>query len=329
MTSAFEQTLDESHWPMPSAELAASGVTRAMTRGRAWQRTSRGFFRPTIDTTTPLTTTQRILDVVPLVPASGALAGWAAAYVHGVDLLDGLDPDSMRALPAEICLGRDAGRASVDQVRYSRDPLPDRAREVRHRIWVTTAIRTAFDGGRWAGDLVEAVVFLDQVAHVLPINLPVLAQWASGATGWRGIRQLRQALTLVDAASASPWESRLRMFYVLDAGLPRPLVNVPVFTPDGRFLAIPDLLDTEAGLVTEFDGQDHRRRRQHRDDNLREEKLEGANLTVCRVDSLDLRSPLALKDRLQARHLQGTQRDRHRDGWTLEQPLWWRRKQAS
>ena len=265
-----------------------------MTRGRAWCRTSRGFFRPSIDAKP--STTQRILDVVPLVPPAGALAGWAAAYIHGVDLLDGLDPHSMEALPAEICLGSDTGRNGTSQVRYSRDPLSARDRQIRHGLSVTTALRTAFDGGRWACDLVEAVVFLDQITHVLPIDLPALGARSRGPTRWRGIARLRQALTLVDPASASPWESRLRMFYLLDAGLPRPLVNVPIFTPEGRFIAIPDLLDPEAGLVTEFDGQDHRRRRQHRNDNLREEKLEAANLLVCRVDSLDLGSTLALKD---------------------------------
>ncbi|HEY5848523.1 MAG TPA: hypothetical protein VIT42_17200, partial [Microlunatus sp.] len=71
---------------------------------------------------------------------------------------------------------------------------------------------------------------------------------------------------LVDAASASPWESRLRMFSMLEAGLPRPHVNVPVFTTHGSFIAIPDLLDADTGLVTEFDGQEHRQRRQHRED---------------------------------------------------------------
>ena len=84
------------------------------------------------------------------------------------------------------------------------------------------------------------------------------------------------------------------MFYQLQAGLPRPLVNRPVFDLDGRFLGIPDLLDPEAGLVTEFDGRLHRERRQHQTDNIREEKLEGSNLTVCRVDSLDLRQPVPL-----------------------------------
>jgi len=58
-------------------------------------------------------------------------------------------------------------------------------------------------------------------------------------------------------------------------------------------------------MVTEFDGQDHRLRRRHWADNVREEKLESANLVVCRVDSLDLRTPRPLAEPLQARHAQG------------------------
>ena len=92
--------------------------------------------------------------------------------------------------------------------------------------------------------------------------------------------------------------------------MPRPLVNHPVFDLDGRFLGTPDLLDPEAGLATEFDGRDHRGRRQHQSDNIREEKLEGVNLTVCRVDSLDMRQPVPLRERLRARHAQGMRRNR-------------------
>ena len=77
-----------------------------------------------------------------------------------------------------------------------------------------------------------------------------------------------------------------------------------IFAPDGRLLGVADLFDPEAGLVTEFDGQDHRRRRQHRADNPREEELEAANLVVCRVDSIDLRfrapSPTGCKRASQA-----------------------------
>ena len=119
------------------------------------------------------------------------------------------------------------------------------------------------------------------------------------------------------------------MFFMLRARLPRPLVNRPVFDLDGHFLGIPDLLDPEAGLVTEFDGRDHRERIQQRDDNIREEKLEVVNLTVCRVDSLDLRQPAQLRERLRARHAQGLRRDRSLDRWTLVEPAWWQRRRRA
>ena len=165
-------------------------------------------------------------------------------------------------------------------------------------------MRTALDGGRWAADPVEAVVFLDQITRALGLGVDDLIA-AAAASHQAGIPQVRQVLPFVEPASASPWESRLRMFYIGRAGLPRPLVNMPIFDLDEQFLGIGDLFDPEAGLVAEFDGQDHRLRRQHRADNLREEKLEAANLVVCRVDSLDLRYPVPLAERLRERHAQG------------------------
>ena len=183
-----------------------------------------------------------------------------------------------------------------------------------------------FDGARWAPDLVEAVVFLDLAAGALELDLHDLEAWCLPGPGRRGIVRLREALGLADARSASPWESRLRVFYEREARLPRPLVNRPVFDRHENFLGTPDLLDPEAGFATEFDGQDHRRRRQHRSDNHREEKLEGVNLTVCRVDSLDFGEPVSLRERLRARHAQGLRRDRGLDAWTLVEPAWWQRR---
>ena len=263
-----------------------------------------------------LTTAQRILDLAPLIPAGGALTGWAAAYVHGVDLLDGRDPESMDPLPITINLGRDLGRAHTDRVCYRRDHLPTRDRLTCHGLAITTPQRAAFDGTRFANDLAEAVAFLDQITHVLPVTLAELADRGAPGGRWAGLPLFQRALALADPAAANPWESRLRIFAMLRAGLPRPLVNQPVFDLEENFLGTPDLLDPESGLVLEFDGQDHRRRLQHRADNIREEKLEVVNLTVCRVDSLDLRQPVPLIQRLRARHAQGMARDRSRDRWT-------------
>jgi hypothetical protein len=298
-----------------------------MTRSSAWRRTTRGFF---VLAAAPDSTAQRIIDVVPLIPATGALTGWAAGFVHEVDLLDGLEVDGETRLPLTINLGRDLGRAEPAGVRFIRERMPEWHRQQLHGLSVTTPLRTAFDGARHAPDLVEAVVFLDQVlGGGLDLGLAGLEVWRTPPTRWRGIDQFRQAVELADPCSANAWESRLRMFAMLQAGFPRLEVNRPVFDLDENFIGIPDLLDVEAGLALEFDGQDHRKRRQHRADNIREEELELTNLTVCRVDSLDLGQPRSLRTRLTARRAQGMARDRRRDRWTLVEPAWWRRRRAA
>lgn len=326
MAPRFERELVTAHWPQSAAELATRGVTRDMTRGPRWRRTSRGYFTPA--STGGTTPTQRILDVAPLIPTTGALTGWAAAYVHGVDQLDGLDPKSMMPLPITVNLGRDLGRAGTERIIYRREPLSPHGRQVCHGLSVTTPLRTAYDGARYAPDLVEAVAFLDQVTHILPVSMTALRSLLRPSHRWTGIEQFRRAVALTDPAAVNAWESRLRMFAMLQAGMPRLLVNQPVFDLEENLLGIPDLLDPEAALAMEFDGQEHRKRGQHRSDNIREEGLELVNLTVCRVDSLDLRQSAALRTRLRARRAQGLARDRALDRWTLQQPDWWHRREV-
>lgn len=324
--SRFRREVRSAVRPATPADLLALGVGRSTWRGRSWRTTSRGFFVPS---DVPLTPAQRILEAVPLVPPLGALTGWASAYVHGVDYLDGLDPDALEPLPVPVCLSSTAGRRDLAGVTYHRDEL-DSAEITRVLgLPVTTPLRATVDGVSRADNLVEAVVFLDMAGHALELDLAALQAWCVARPGRRGVVQLREALRWCDPRSASPWETRLRMFYRQQAGLPRPETNVPVFDRDGRFLGVPDLLDEEAGLAVEFDGKDHRKRWQHREDNLREEGLEDLNLVVCRVDSLDLRYPVPLRERLRAAHRRGQARDRRRDRFTTEEPDWWRRRWAS
>ncbi|GAA2096974.1 hypothetical protein GCM10009841_09010 [Microlunatus panaciterrae] len=320
----FESELRQAHRPRSAAELRSAGVSRGSTRGRAWRSTSRGYFAPALDPVVGLTTTQRILDAYPLVTERGAIGGWAAAFIQGVDLLDGRDPWTMRPEPVQICLGADLGRQSTDKIRYSRDELPGDQVVERCGIRVTRPFRTALDGARLARDLVEAVVFLDAMSKAGTVELSDLARYIGTAARQRWITRARRAVVLADPNTLSTWESRLRLFYLLQAGLPKPLVNQPLFDLRGNLVGVPDLLDLEAGLVTEFDGQGHRLRDQHNRDNVREEKFEALGLVVTRADSLDLRRHRAeLRQRLRAAHRRGLQRDRSRDRWTIRPPEWW------
>lgn len=55
----------------------------------------------------------------------------------------------------------------------------------------------------------------------------------------------------------------MRLIWVLDAILPPPSVNSPIYDLTGRLLGIADLLDLQAGVVGEFDGAEHRGARRH------------------------------------------------------------------
>jgi hypothetical protein len=111
-----------------------------------------------------------------------------------------------------------------------------------------------------------------------------------GRTGGprRGARKLRAAAELVRSGSGSPMETRARLAF-LDAGLPEPELNATVYGPDGHFLARVDFLWRAAGVVVEYEGDQHRAdRRQWQNDITRVRLLEERGLRVVRVTSLDL-----------------------------------------
>jgi hypothetical protein len=141
----------------------------------------------------------------------------------------------------------------------------------------------------------------------------------------RGIVRARLALERASERSCSPLESRTRM--VGEDALPdvRWLVNRPVFDLGGRLLGIADLIDPATGLVVESDGSRHRESERHSADNVREEGMEDANLTVVRVTGRDHGDPVALEQRLRRGHRRARVRDPRRDRWTLHEPEWWPR----
>jgi hypothetical protein len=138
---------------------------------------------------------------------------------------------------------------------------------------------------------------------------------------WTGVQQCRDALPLADELSRSPQETRLRLIWQLDARRPRPLVNPPVFDLEGTLLGYPDLLDVEAGVVGEYDGEDHRSALRHSSDVTREGLFRDHGLELFRVTGPDMRDPSLVVDRIHAAYRRAAAR--HDRSWTLDRPAWW------
>lgn len=331
--SAWQRELRFAVRPESSAALIGRGIGRATLRGRTWRRVRRGFYVPRSAGRWPdeqrLSAAQRILDVSPVLAGQAALGTWAAAFILGVDWLDGLHPHTMADLPIDI-MAAGLRRRQPKDVHYQFTELPADETLVRDGLRITAPCRTAFDGARWADTLEDAVVFLDSMTKFLDLELSEFRSYVCRHRHWTGVEQALTAADLAHPNVLSTWETRLRLCWLLDAGLPAPMINVPIFDHSERLLGVADLFDPESGLVAEFDGDQHRDPEQHRLDNIREEKFESANLVVVRSDKIDIRrARQQLVGRLLDGYRRGRSRNRAQDTWTLAQPEWWLRRQRN
>ena len=285
MTDLPEGLLTGAHAP---SSWAAVGVARHELRQTLGRREYRG--RHAWAATDPSDPGQRALAVASLLPDdAGAVGGWAAAFLLGVTTLDGTMPngdpvDPLLCLPSSRRIRRPGVRVlrseliDVDVVRLSK---PSAAR-------VTSPLRTAFDLARTAASLPDAVCLLDAMARHA-VSPGDVAAYARGRPGWSGVRQVRRAAALASSRTRSPAESRWRMLWQLDAGLPPPLVNATVLDPDGRSVGEVDLLDADLGLVGEYDGSPHSDAGARSVDAVKQENLERAGLVVVRATAVDVR----------------------------------------
>jgi hypothetical protein len=313
----YPEDLDRS---LTRGELALLGIAWREIHGPLWRAPYRNVHVwSATDAADPV---QRAIDASALLPAEGALGGWAAARVAGVTQLDGSAPD-LTPLPVLLCTPPAVRRRRGPGIRTLRSPLLDTDVVDLDGIRVTSAVRTAVDLARTAPSLSEAVVALDTLARGRPDFLDLVRGYAFDRPRWKGVPQVNRALQLATDRSRSPAESRFRMLWVLEAGLPVPLVNPQLLTADGTVLAMVDLLDEQAGLVGEYDGAGHRLARQHALDNAREESIEGHGLVVVRATGLDLSTyRMRTRTRLAAGHARARRSTgRARTWWAVPGPL--------
>ncbi|HKH52342.1 MAG TPA: hypothetical protein VKA77_11225 [Mycobacterium sp.] len=184
----------------------------------------------------------------------GVIAGVAASALHGAQWVDD-------DIPIELIwnYGRSPSGLLVRNERLQDDEIVRVA-----GLPVTTRARTAFDLGRHL-PRGEAIARLDSLMHAQIFSIEDVLLLAKRYRGARGLKALRAALLLVDGGAASPRETRLRLLYI-DAGLPRPTTQIPIVEGRGKLVRMADMGWEEFMVVSEYDGDQHRMRKQYTKD---------------------------------------------------------------
>jgi hypothetical protein len=264
---------------------------------------------------------QRILEQGMRVRRNGAVTAWAALRWLGARYFEGVDNQGERLLVP--LLRRSGGRGlEGPQASVARVQLPPYDRIFHRGLWCTTPERATFDEVVRLRTVRPGVVAMCMALAAGITSLQALFDYAERRYAWTGIPVFREVLALSNECFRSPPEVWMYLRWILDAGLPVPMVNPPVFARDGRLLGHPDLFDPEAGLVGEYDGADHLRDDRRRRDSVREELFRDHDLEYFRVVKGELGSghvvQRMLKARQRARFLSETERP-----WTLQPPSWW------
>lgn len=214
------------------------------------------------------------------------IAGRSAAALLGAEWTDA-------SLPVDLI---HENRNRLRGITVRGDRLADNEIQVIDGMPVTTPVRTALDLACWYPRSV-AVPALDALARASSIDADDALVLARQYPGRRGIRMARESLGLVDGGAQSPKETWLRLLLV-DAGLPRPQTQIPVYDQFGELIAYLDMGWEDIKVAAEYDGEQHRTdRRQYSWDSRRREVLEELGWIVIRVLAGDRRADVVRRVR--------------------------------
>ncbi|BCI50815.1 hypothetical protein NIIDNTM18_00930 [Mycolicibacterium litorale] len=206
----------------------------------------------------------------------GVLAGFSASALHGARWIDGRRPatviDTNRRREPGVLVWADA--VELDEIC------------VIDGMRVTTPLRTAIDLARHY-PVDRSVPAIDALARAARLKVADLHDALPRYAGWKGIKQARVAVDLVDPGAESPRETWLRLL-IIRAGFPRPETQVPVYDEYGALIGEVDVGWRDLKIAAEYEGDHHRTNRLvFRKDIRRIEALIDAGWIVIRVTALD------------------------------------------
>jgi hypothetical protein len=270
-----------------------------------------------------VTTEQRIVEAASLLPPNGGLTGWAALHWAGATRwFSGTEADGT-LLPVRLAVGGENVRNQSGIV-VCAERLDPRDIIVVDGVRLTTLVRSACFDMRYASSVRAAAVILSMAAYSDHVSVDEMDEYAGRHSGWIGIPKCRAAIPLAEENCWSPMEVDQVLIWRLDAELPRPLCNQPLFDRDtGAHIGTPDLLDVEAGVVGQYHGSLHLERGQNTKDILDEERYRSVGLECFTMVSADRGHPGRMAERMLATRSRARWEAESRRQWTIQYPPWW------
>ena len=250
------------------------------------------------------------------------MTGWAALRWCGATWFSGLQGDGESQAPVTLATSAADIRPQAG-IAVSAEKLGPDEILVVDGPRVTTPHRSVLFEMRYAPSIEAGVVVGDMAAQADLVTSAELRRYAASLASWTGIPRARTATALVRENSWSPQETRMRLVWVLVAGLPEPLCNVPVFDLSGRHLGTPDLFEPVVGVVGEYEGVVHLDRRQRGVDVRREQAFRDVGLEYFPVVGADWRDEVVVAARMCSAYERACRRPAGPRAWTIEPPSWW------
>jgi hypothetical protein len=163
---------------------------------------------------------------------------------------------------------------------------------------VTTPVRTAFDLARQLSRD-EAVAAVDSMLNKRIVTLVEARAYLLASPSVAGRPRVAGVFNRADSGAQSPMETYLRLFLV-DHGLPRPVVQLAVRDERGQLLGYVDLGYREQRIGIEYEGDYHRDRVTFRRDIARVNAMQEEGWVIVRVTANDLRDPARLLRQLRS-----------------------------
>lgn len=237
----LRSTGDHGVSPRVVDRLAAQGLLRQPVRG-VFQRAD-----------LPDSVALRAMAASLILPPGAAVCRTTAAWLHGIDArATGLHHE-LPVLECAVPLGTNPMRRP-GLTCYVADLRGDDVEDVLG-VPCTTPARTACDLARWSGPA-RGIATLDAMTRAGLIDPDDLLVEIERWHGDRFVARARHLLAAIDPRAESAGESQFRL-RLIDAGFPRPELQIPLLDPNGRLVYRLDLGYEKARWAGEYDGEQY------------------------------------------------------------------------